>query len=365
MKKWKLLLASVAMGLLCQKAVADEKTLYILSYAGVFDNAVLEDFTKQTGYQVQVDAADSGEVMDTKMLTGHSGFDLVTPAAIPFLEREIKAKAVRQLDLSKIPNYKNMDSDLVERLLKISDPTLDHATIGAWGSTGLGLNEEKVKAVAPGAPLDSLDLVFKPENAQKLSKCGLVFLDSPTDVFPLVFQYLKLDVNNVTKKDIDKAMAVLEKIRPYITYIDASKYGTELSNGAICAAIAWSSDVVMANQSAAEAKNGISVSYVVPKEGALGWITTFAVPSDAKNVDAAYAFMNYMLDKQVAATMTKNTGLPSPVPSASALLPAEMAANEIMFPKAETKQRLFTGRSPSEDVLRYMNRQWSKFKAAS
>lgn len=343
-------------------AAAQEKVLNLYSWANIFDAETLDGFTKATGYAVRYDAFDSDEMLETKLLAGSTGYDLVTPAALPFLQREIKAGALQPFDRAQVPNADKMDPTVVA-LLKASDPEANHAIVGAWGTTGMGLNGEKVRAVLPDAALDSYDLMFKPENAEKLASCGFVMVDSPTDVIPVVINYLGLDAKELSKENVDKAMGVLNAIRPFVTYIDSTKYPIELANGAVCAAIGWSGDIVRADKSAREAKNGVSVSYVIPKEGSLAWMTTFAVPVDSPNPAAGFAFMNYMLEPKVAAYMAGLTGFLPPVLEAKAFMPPEVTGDPALFPTEEIKKRLFSGAAQDEKRIRYLNRQWARFRA--
>lgn len=354
-----LLLSSVAL-----HASADDKTLNLFSWVNSFDQQTLDDFSAETGFKIHNDAFDSDEMLETKLLAGSSGYDLVTPSAFPFLQREIKAGAVRSFDPKQVPNAAKLDPAMID-MLKISDPEASHSVPYAWGSTGMGLNIEKIKEVFPDAPLDSYDLMFKPENAAKLAKCGFVMVDSATDIIPIAMHYLGIDTYSEDEKEIDRAVDLLKVIRPYVTYIDATKYQIELANGSICAAIGWSGDIISAGKSATEAKNGVEVSYVVPKEGGLVWMTTLAIPSDAPNPQAGYAFMNYILDPKVAARITEATGYPVPVPEARQFLPRELAENPALYPPDSVKKRFFMGASQAQKIVRYVNRQWSRFKAGN
>jgi len=195
-------------------ANAEDKTLNLYSWSGFFDQKILDDFTAKTGYKVRYDVFDTDEMLETKLLTGSSGYDLVTPSGLPFLQREIKAGAVRTFDTKLVPNISKLDPAIAD-LLKVSDPEANHSTVVVWGSTGIALNIDKIKKVFPDAPLDSYDLVFKPENAAKLSKCGFVVVDSPTDVVPIAMHYLGIDTFSDDEKQIDKAISLLKAIRPH------------------------------------------------------------------------------------------------------------------------------------------------------
>lgn len=362
MNKIKLGLLALLFSSVTLHAEADDKTLNLFSWVNSFDQQLLDEFSAKAGYKIRNDAFDSDEMLETKLLAGSSGYDLVTPSAFPFLQREIKAGAIRPFDPKQVPNLAKLDPQIID-MLKISDPELNHSVPYAWGSTGMGLNAKKIKEVFPDAPLDSYDLMFKPENAAKLAKCGFVMVDSATDIVPIAMHYLGIDTYSENEKEIDRAVDLLKAIRPYVSYIDATKYQIELANGSICAAIGWSGDIISAAKSAAEAKNGVEISYVMPKEGTLVWMTTLAVPSDASNPEAGYAFMNYLLDPKVAARNTQATGYPVPVPEARQFLPSALAENPALYPPDSVKKQFFMGSSQDPKIVRYVNRQWSRFKA--
>lgn len=342
-------------------ANAEDKTLNLYSWSGFFDQKILDDFTAKTGYKVRYDVFETDEMLETKLLTGSSGYDLVTPSGLPFLPREIKAGAVRTFDTKLVPNISKLDPAIAD-LLKVSDPEANHSTVVVWGSTGMALNIDKIKKVFPDAPLDSYDLVFKPENAAKLAKCGFVVVDSATDVVPIAMHYLGIDTFSDDEKQIDKAISLLKAIRPYITYMETTKYKSDLADGSICAAIGWSGDVIAAGKTAIEAKTGVKLSYVVPKEGTLAWLTAMAIPSDASNPQAAYAFMNYVLDPKVSARITETSGYASPVTESKSFLPPELAEDQALFPSDSVKKRFFMGSSQNPATVRYVNREWTRFK---
>ena len=342
-------------------AVAEEKRLNIFSWAGIFDDETLQGFQKSTGVTPQYDAFVSDEALETALLTGGSGYDIVTPSASPFLAHEIRAGVLQKLDPNQIPNLKNLDPALMD-LLKLSDTKNEFAIIAAWGTTGLGLNMTKVKERLPGVSLDSYDVLFKPENAARLADCGIAILDSPVDVIPIVLKYLKLDPNSEDPADLQKAVDVLNGLRPSLRYIDSSKYMNDLASGEICAAIGWSGDVLTAAQGAKEAGSTAKIEYVIPKEGTLVWMTAMAVPADAPHPEAAFAFINHTLDPKVAAHLAEITGFPSAVPESRQYLSPEMADSPVLFPSPEVMKTLFLGGTSSDEYVRARTRAWTTFR---
>jgi putrescine transport system substrate-binding protein len=231
-----------------------------------------------------------------------------------FLGRQIQAGVFLPLDKSKIPNYANLDPAIMKRL-ENQDPGNQHAIPYMWGTTGIGYNVDKVKAAFGNTDIaNSLDIVFKPENISKLKDCGVTFLDTPSEIIPIALNYLGEDPNSQDAAVIDKAAALLKTIRPYITNFHSSQYIDAMANGDTCLVVGWSGDIIQARDRAAEAGNGVNVAYSIPKEGAPQWFDMLAIPKDAKNVDNAYAFINYLLDPKVAAANTNYVTYPNPVP---------------------------------------------------
>jgi len=283
-------------------AAQAEEVVNVYNWSDYIAEDTLDNFQEATGIRPVYDVFDSNEVLEAKLLSGSSGFDIVVPSN-QFLGKQIKAGAFMPLDRSKLPNWENLDPTLL-RALETNDPGNQYAFPYLWGTTGIGYNPEKVKAVlGEDAPVNSWDLVFKPENMEKLASCGVAFLDAPAEIIPSALFYLGLDPNSSSAEDYPKAQELLMSVRPHITYFHSSKFITDLANGDICVAVGWSGDILQAAARADEAENGVEVKYVIPKEGAAMWFDMMAIPKDAKNVDNAYAFMDYILRPEVIADL--------------------------------------------------------------
>ncbi|MEO0387590.1 MAG: extracellular solute-binding protein, partial [Pseudomonadota bacterium] len=269
-----LLLAST---LLIAAPAAAEGTLNIYNWSDYIAEDTLEKFTAATGIAVNYDVYDSNEVLEAKMLAGNSGYDLVVPTS-DFLQRQIAAGAYQPLDKTKLPNLANMDPDLMDAA-SAYDPDNAHSVIYMWGTTGIGYNVDKVTEIlGEDAPVDSWALVFEPENMEKLSACGVSFLDAPTEILPAAINYAGGDPMTTEAEDFEEAEAVLERVRPYIRYFHSSQYISDLATGEICVAVGWSGDVFIAAARAEEAGNGVAIGYSIPNEGALGWYDMLAIP---------------------------------------------------------------------------------------
>ena len=361
-KKW---LSGVVAGLVMAASVtasAEEKTLHIYNWSDYIAPNTVPDFQKETGIKVVYDVFDSNEVLEGKLMAGSTGFDLVVPSA-SFLERQLAAGVFQPLDKSKLPNYKNMDPELLKMVAQ-HDPGNKYAIPYLWATTGIGYNVDKVKAVlGKDAPVDSWDLVLKPENLEKLKSCGVSFLDAPAEIYATVLNYLHLDPNSTKASDYTGAANdLLLKLRPNIRYFHSSQYINDLANGDICVAIGWAGDVMQASNRAKEAKNGVNVAYSIPKEGALAFFDVFAIPADAKNLDEAYQFLNYLMEPKVIAQISNTVYYASGNKAATPLVNADVRNKPGIYPPADVQAKLFTLKVQDPKIDRVITRSWTKVK---
>jgi putrescine transport system substrate-binding protein len=339
---------------------ASPKVLNLYIWSDYLAPNTLSDFEKQTGIKVHVAYYDTNETLETKLLAGSSGYDVVVPTA-SYFERLIKAGAFLVLDKSKLPNLKNMDPQLMARVTQ-HDPDNAHGVIYLWGTNGIGYNEKMVKALMPDAPLDSWSLVFDPAVAAKVAKCGISVLDSPAEMIRAVYSYLGKDPNSQSAEDLAAAESVLGKIRPFIRNIHSSEYIEALANGDLCIAVAYNGDVMQARDRAHEANKGIDIKYSVPKEGTILWFDMLAIPKDAPDPDSAYAFLNYMMDPKVIADVSNFKRYADANAAAQALVLPEVKNDPGIYPTPQQRQALAVQLSDSPDQTRAVTRVWQKFK---
>lgn len=320
----------------------------------------LSNFEKRTGIKVNVAYFDTNETLETKLLAGSSGYDVVVPTA-SYFERQIKAGVYQTLDKSKLPNLKNMDPQLM-LLVAMHDPNNAHGLIYLWGTNGLGYNEKMVKAILPNEPLDSWKLIFDPAYASKLAKCGISILDSPAEVLRAVYNYLGKDPNSQKAEDLVAAEAVLLKIRPYIRNINSSEYIEALANGDLCLSLGYSGDVLQSRDRAHEANKGIDVKYFVPKEGTILWFDMLAVPKDAPHSDSAYAFLNYVMQPEVMAAISNFKRFANANAASLPLIDKAVTGDPIIYPTPDDRKRLSVQLADSSDQTRAITRVWQRFK---
>ena len=320
----------------------------------------ISNFERKTGIKARVAYFDANETLEAKVLTGHSGFDVVVPTA-PFLQRQIQSGAYQVLDKKRLPNLANLDPGIMAKLA-LNDPGNAHAIVYAWGTYGLGFNKKMVAAELPALPIDSWRLVFDPAFASKLAKCGINIVDEPTGVIRVVLSYLGREPNNPSLQDLADAQALLLKVRPFIRNINSSSYIEALANGDICIAVGYNGDVVQARKRAHEANNGITIDYVIPKEGALVWFDTLAIPRDAPHLENAHVFLNYLMDPQVIANVTNATGFANANAAATPLINKSIAADAAVYPTRDEQARLFVQIVDTPEQSRAITRIWQKFK---
>lgn len=342
-------------------AMAKERTLNIYNWSDYIAEDTIANFEKETGIKVRYDVFDSNEVLEVKLLSGKTGYDIVVPSA-SFMARQITAGVFSPLDKSKMPGWKHLDEGLMSRL-ETYDEGNQHAFPYLWGTTGIGYNPDLVeKYLGKNAPVDSWDLIFKEENISKLSQCGVAFLNAPTEILPAALKYLGLNPNSTNKKDYAKAEALLQKIRPSITYFHSSKFISDLANGDICVAVGWSGDILQASDRAYEAENGISVEYVIPKEGAGMWFDMLAIPKDAENVEEAYAFLNYLLKPEVIAEVSNYVSYASGNKTSVALVDEEIRNHPGIYPTKEAEENLYVFDILPPKIDRLVNRTFTRVK---
>jgi putrescine transport system substrate-binding protein len=341
-------------------AAGSEKVLNLYIWSDYLAPNALPDFEKQTGIKVHVSYFDTNETLETRLLAGHSGFDVVVPTA-SYFERQIKAGVYLTLDKSKLPNLKNLDPQLMSRVA-LHDPDNAHGVIYTWGTNGIGYNEKMIKALLPDAPLDSWRMVFDPAVASKIAKCGISVLDSPAEMVRVVLSYLGRDPNSQKPEDLAAAADAMSKIRPYVRNINSSEYIEALANGDICLAVGYNGDVLQARDRARDANKGIEVRYVVPKEGSILWFDMLAVPKDAPDPEGAYAFLNYMMIPQVSADVADFRRYATANAAAQPLVQAAVRDDPGIYPPQDLRQKLAVQLADSPDQTRAITRVWQKFK---
>ena len=360
----KLTLAAAASVLVLGSLAASADEVRVYNWSDYIDEELLTKFEEETGIKLIYDVFDSNEVLETKMLAGSSGYDVVVPSGT-FLQRQISAGAFQELDKSKLTNMDNM-WDVVEKRTAQYDPGNAYSINYMWGTTGLGVNVGKVSEIlGEDAPMGSLALIFEPANMEKLQECGVHFLDAPTEMIPAALKYIGEDPDSHDPDVIAKAEPVLMGVRPYVQKFHNSEYINALANGDICVAFGWSGDILQARDRAAEADNGVEIEYHAPSEGALMWFDQMAIPADAPNPEAAHTFLNFIMDAQNMAAASNYVYYANGNAASQEFLEEDVIGDTAIYPDAATLENLYTTTPYDAKVQRRVTRLWTKIKSGT
>lgn len=341
---------------------AEEKVLFIYNWSDYIAEDTVSNFEKATGIKVVYDVYDANEMLEAKLMAGDSGYDLVFPSARPFAQRHIQAGVYQPLDKGQLGNYGNLDPALLQSLQDL-DPGNTYVVPYMWGTTGLGINVAKVKALlGEDLPLDSWDLLFKPEYASRLAECGISVLDDEQETFAAALIWNGRDANASGWDETELVSKTYAAVRPFIRYFNSSKYIDDLANGDLCLAMGYSGDVFQARDRAAEAGNGVKISYVIPKEGAVRWIDVMAIPKSAPHPGNANRFIDYLLKPEVAASVTNYVAYANPNTAATALVDPEIANDPGVYPTPDVMAKLTDPKTFPPDIQRERVRAWTAIK---
>jgi putrescine transport system substrate-binding protein len=344
-----------------REAAPEEKVVSVLNWSDYIGDTTIADFEAKTEIKVTYDVFDSNEVLETKLLAGRSGYDVVVPTA-PFLERQIKAGVFLPLDKSKLPNLLKMDPEIMKRVAA-HDPGNQHAITYLWGTVGLGYNPDQVKRALGTGTIDSWAAILEPANAARLAKCGITMLDSPTDVYGSVAIYKGLDPNSERPEDLKVVEEALMAVRRYVRYFHSSSYINDLASGEICVALGWSGDMLQARDRGAAAAKPVTVRYAIPKEGAINYFDMLAIPADAPHPGNAHAYLDFLMEPDVIAKVTNKTHFANGNAASLPYVEESIKNDPGIYPDAEVRARLHPDLVESQQFSRDLNRAWTRIRS--
>jgi len=341
-------------------ATVNEPVLNVYNWSDYIQPSIIKDFERDTGIHVNYDVFDSNEILETKLLTGHTNYDIVVPSAA-FMERQLQADIYRKLDKGLLPNLKNLDPG-IQSALALYDPGNQYAVDYMWITSGVGYNAAAIKARMPDAPVDSWRMIFDPQVLAKFADCGVSILDAPSEVVATVLLYIGRNPNSNSPEDLKAAEQVLKAVRPYFRYVDSSRYIDNLANGDLCLVMGWSGDIKQAHDRAAEASKGIDVVYSIPHEGAIINLDVLVIPADAPHVRNAHLFIDYLMRPEVAAQNSNLIKYANAVSPELQPLDPSVRNDPGVFPPADVRARLVPERARPADYQRLLTRAWTRFK---
>lgn len=355
-----LLICLLIVGLSGQYSAAQNNTLNIYNWSDYIDPALLEEFEKEFNVEVNYDIYDSSEMVDTKLMTGSSGYDIVMHAA-SFSARLIPIGVYEIVDTSRLDNWHHIDQAIVEKIAANYGQEIAGVPY-MWGTTGFTYNRKMILERMPGAPLESAAMLFDPEVVARFADCGVSLLDDPTSVIPTAMLYLGYPANSVEPAHLLEVEQLLKAVRPYIKYFSSTKMLLDLPSEEICIAMSWSGDYSIATARAAEVGLDIDLGYSIPSEGGTDWYDVMYIPADAPHSDNAYLFMDFMLRPENIARASNYIGYANANRSATALVDPGMTSDPAIYPDRETMQRLHASKILPPKLERRRSRTWTKIK---
>jgi putrescine transport system substrate-binding protein len=356
--------AGISLWLGMSSAVAADraKVLNIYAWSEYFPAALIAKFQTETGVHVNYAVLDSPETAETILSVGHSNYDIVTMNASPELAREIPKGFWRKLDQASIPNARNADPQIMQSLKSV-DPGNQYAVPWMWGTTGLIYNSDKIKAIMPNAPLDSLDMILKKDIAAKFAGCGISMLDSWGDVLPMVSRYIGQPRLSAAKADLDAVMAKLQEVQPYLRRISTAGYYQQLAEGELCLAIGYSGDAMVARRMVNESHGKVKIEYSFTREMVPFYIDNMVIPADSPNPTAALAFINFVMQPEISASVTRFIGFATANAAAVPFLEPAVRSNTLIYPPPAIRNRFELQRLYTPDETRAFTRAWLLFKS--
>ena len=337
--------------------------LNVSNWAEYLAEDTLDNFAKEYDIEVVFTPYDSVEAIDSKLLAGSSGYDVVSHSSSS-VARLRQGNILKKIDKSRLSNFKHMSPDVMAQIGQKWDPGHNYIVPYMWGTHGVTYNREAVLAAHPDAPIGSLDMVFKPEHMEKLANCGVSFLDSPGDIIPTALAYLGHPPDSTNKAHYKEVEDMLKKVRPYIKTFDNYAY-QRMPEREFCVAFTWGPDGLLAMSGAAEANTGVVLDFFQPEEAAQFWVDGWVIPADAKNLDNAYLFLNYMMRPEVGANDTNYTWYATANKDALPMVDEEVRTNTAAFPSPGQIAQMYTVSPLPPKIERVQTRTWTNFKAAN
>jgi putrescine transport system substrate-binding protein len=358
-------LALLTVGALCACSPGPrggDNVVNIYNWADYIGKDTLAQFERQTAIKVVYDTYDADETLEARMMAGDSGYDVVSTST-DYFARQIKAGIYQELDRSRLPGWKNLDPQVLAEE-EVGDPGNRHAMPYLRHVNGFAYNVELVRARMPDAPVDSLDMLFKPHIIAKFADCGVTFLDSAEDVLQLALNYLHIDPNTTAAADYKRAEQLILSVRPYVRTFDSTEYMNGLADKEFCISMSWSGDYATIKARARAAGIEVPLAFTIPREGAGSSADALLIPKDAPHPEAAYRFLNFILEPQVIAQITNDIHYANANLAASPYVDPHILNDPAVYTTAEIRSRLYISAEVSPPLERLRTRTWTRIKTA-
>lgn len=333
-------------------------TVHMLNWADYINPASLDNFEKETNIRIVHEVFTNSTETKDLLHQGSDKYDVMVQAGAQMRQVLEAQSAVEQLDRAKIPNAEFLDPAALN-YTDVLDPDNAHSVPYMWGTVGLGVNKEKVRAIRPDAPLNSLSLILDPAIAADVSKCGIALIDEPIDVIPAFVTYLGGDIKNIGITDLEAVEVALAQVSDYIKVVSIDSYINSLSEGKYCVVWGYSGAIFYARD-LAKANGKGTIVYNVPKEGSQLWFDLFVIPNKSQNKDGAYQLLNYMLKPEVAAANTNFLQYANPILTSAPYIEPKLLSDPGLYPPKSVLKRLAVQPPMAANIEAELKRIWSK-----
>ena len=346
-------------------AVEEEKILNIYNWSDYLAEDTIPNFEKETGIKVRYDVFDSNEILHAKLMAKNTGYDIVVPSS-NWAKMQIDGGLLQKLDKTKLTNLANLDPDILAQMATL-DPGNEYMVDWLWSYTTVGINVDKVKTALGDMPMpeNAWDLLFDPKYTSKLKSCGITFLDAPSEVFPIALRYVGKPEHSANADDYKAAFEMLQKVRPDIKKFSSGGQIDDLAGGNVCVALGWAGDFNLARNRSIENKSPQNIEALIPKTGGLMFMDTMVIPADAKHVDNAHKFINYIMRAEVHAGLTNAVTYANPNKAATQFVTEEIRNNKTIFLPAEDVKKLIPPGNVDNATRRVMTRYFTQFKTGA
>lgn len=321
----------------------EDKILNIYAWSEEIPDSTIKQFEKETGIKVNFSTYDSNEILYAKLKADKTTeYDLVEPSSY-YVDRMRRQGMLEKLDKTKLPNFKNLNPDLLNQSY---DPTSSYSVPYIWGITGIVYNKTIVDK-----KITSWKDLMQPQFHDQL-----MLLDDSREVFSMALKMLGYSANDANSDHIRQAYEQLKKLLPNVKLFKSEGIISALSDGDIEIGMAWNGDVFKASL---ENKN---LSFVFPKEGFVIWVDNFVIPKNPPHLNNAYLFLNFILQKEVARDAALEEGYPTANLAAQEIMPPEVRNNPVAYPSKKIMKRGEFQQDVNDKALALYEKYWEKLK---